>query len=247
MRIDIITIFPEMFDGPLDAGILKRARENGLVDIRVLNLRDYTHDRHRTTDDVAYGGGGGMVMKPEPIFEAVGAARGEADDARVILMCPQGEPFTQEKAWALAAVPHLILICGRYEGVDERVRVGLKPDEISVGDYVLSGGELPALVVVDAVVRLVPGVIGDERAAVQDSFASGLLEGPHYTRPRSYRGLEVPAVLLSGDHERIRRWRRKEALRRTRERRPDLLAAASLTPEDRQLLAEIEKEDGGVI
>ncbi len=206
------------------------------------DLRSWTRDRHHVVDDEPYGGGAGMVLKPEPAFEAVDALR-VGSDTRVIVLSPQGIPFTQEVAAGLAPAPHLILLCGRYEGFDDRIPRGLQALELSIGDYVLTGGELPALVVLDAVVRLVPGVLGDATSAQADSFSTGLLEYPHYTRPPMYRGMVVPPVLLSGDHQAIARWRRKEAIRRTRERRPDLLARAVLSELDRELLAEVEEED----
>ncbi len=237
MRIDILTIFPEMFPCVLNASIIKRAQDKGLVDIRVWNLRDWTTDKHQTTDDTPYGGGGGMIMKPEPIFAAVETLLGE-EKAPVILLTPQGRVFDQQMAQALAQQERLVFICGRYEGVDERVREHLVTEEISIGDYVLSGGELAAMVVVDAVVRLLPGALGYERAAAEDSHATGLLEGPHYTRPPVFRGWEVPEVLRSGHHARVAQWRRLQSLKRTLERRPDLLARAPLTKEERQWLRE---------
>ena len=241
MRIDVLTLFPEMFAGPLDASIVGRARERGLVEIRVVNVRDFSSQRHAIVDDYAYGGGGGMVMKPDPIFAAVESTRCGGDcRERVILMSPQGRCLDQAKAAELAQYQHLIVICGHYEGVDERVREYLVDEEISIGDYVLTGGELPAMVVMDAVIRLLPGALGAEQGAATDSFASGLLEHPHYTRPAEFRGWRVPEVLLSGDHEAIRLWRREQALRRTRERRPDLLERAELSEEDRELLERIE-------
>jgi tRNA (guanine37-N1)-methyltransferase len=243
MRFDVITIFPQAFEGPLGVSIIKRAVDAGLVTINIVDLRDYTHDAHRSVDDAPYGGGGGMVMMPAPIFEAVEdlASRHERRP-RVVLLSPQGRTFTQRVAEELAREDGLILICGHYEGVDERVRVGLADDEVSIGDYVLTGGELPAMVLIDAVVRLLPGVVGNAASIVEDSFTSGLLEHPHYTRPLEYRGLTVPAELVSGHHEEVRRWRRREALRRTLQRRPDLLEQASLTEEDRKLLASIREE-----
>ncbi|NOX62837.1 MAG: tRNA (guanosine(37)-N1)-methyltransferase TrmD [Chloroflexi bacterium] len=241
MRIDIFTIFPEMFVSPFDASIIKRARARGLVDIRVHNIRDYAADKHQTTDDTPYGGGGGMVMKPEPIFRAVESVRGE-DECPVILLTPQGRLFKQAVAEALAQEERLMLICGRYEGVDERVRQYLVTDEISIGDYVLSGGELPAMVIVDAVVRLLPGALGYERSAAEDSHATGLLEGPHYTRPVEFRGWRVPEILRSGHHARVAEWRRQQSLLRTLERRPDLLATAPLTPQERIWLREMGYE-----
>ncbi len=238
MRIDILTIFPEMFQSPFDASIIKRAREKGLVEIHAHNLRDWTTDRHKTTDDTPYGGGGGMVMKPEPIFAAVESIKGE-EDIPVILLTPQGRLFTQEVAEELARHDRLLFICGRYEGVDERVRAHLATDEISIGDYVLSGGELAAMVIVDAVVRLLPGALGYERAAAEDSHATGLLEGPHYTRPPEFRGWAIPQVLTSGHHARVAEWRRKQALKRTLERRPDLLSRAPLSEQDKKWLREM--------
>jgi tRNA (guanine37-N1)-methyltransferase len=216
------------------------------VTIRVHDLRSWAHDRHHVVDDVPYGGGAGMVLKPEPVFEAVDALRREAE-TQVIVLSPQGVPFSQEIAGELARASHLILLCGRYEGFDDRIPQGLQALELSVGDYVLTGGELPALVILDAVVRLVPGVLGDATSAQTDSFSGGLLEYPQYTRPPVYRGMAVPPVLLSGDHQAIARWRRKQAIRRTRERRPDLLARAALSELDRELLAEIEAEDASAM
>ncbi len=252
MHIDVFTLFPAIFDSPLQESILKRAQESGRLRVALHNIRDYTTDRHRTADDVPYGGGGGMVMKPEPIFAAVEAVlgvrsqepgglvgSGTSNDTLVtpiILLTPQGRVFTQQVARELAQHERLALVCGRYEGVDERVRRGLATDELSIGDYVLTGGELPALVVIDALARLLPGVLGDPDAADDDSHASGLLEYPHYTRPPDFRGQAVPDVLLSGDHARIDRWRREEALRRTLHRRPDLLARADLSEADRAFL-----------
>lgn len=233
-----------MFQEPLQESILKRAQERGLATIRVHDLRDWTHDRHRTADDAPYGGGAGMVMKPEPVFEAVDALGGTAD-RRVIVLSAQGAPFSQRLAAELAEASHLLLICGRYEGLDDRIPTGLDALEVSIGDYVLTGGELPALVLLDAIIRLIPGVLGDADSAASDSFATGLLEHPHYTRPPVYRGMAVPEILLSGDHQAVARWRRKEALRRTRARRPDLLAGADLSELDRGLLAEIEAEERG--
>ena len=221
MEFDILTLFPGIFAGPLDESILKRARESGLVQIRVHNLRDFTHDKHRVVDDRPYGGGPGMLMKPEPIFEAV--EKLQRPESRVVLMTPQGRPFTQALAGQFASQPHLIIICGHYEGVDERVRAALVDEEISIGDYVLTNGALAAAVVVDAVTRLLPGAIGHEQSAADDSFATGLLEGPQYTRPPEFRGMRVPDVLLSGDHGEVAKWRAAESQQRTRQRRPDLL------------------------
>jgi tRNA (guanine37-N1)-methyltransferase len=246
MRIDILTLFPEMFSGPFDASIIRRARESGRVTLALHNIRDYAIDRHHVTDDVPYGGGGGMVMKPEPIWNAVEAVLGYdpagwPEAPPIILLTPQGRPFTQALAYDMASRERLVLICGRYEGVDERVRQHLATDEISIGDYVLSGGEIPALVIVDAVVRLLPGVLGDPGAIADDSFASGLLEYPHYTRPALYRGYSVPEVLLSGHHAEIERWRRRQALQRTYERRPDMLARTRLSLADGEFLEQLKR------
>ncbi len=242
MRIDVVTLFPSMFDGPFSESIVGRASEAGLIDVRVIDLRKYALDRHRVTDDEPYGGGPGMVMKPEPFFNAMEDLSSES--SHVILTCPQGEEYRQETAVGLSRKEHIIILCGHYEGVDERVRQ-VVDQEVSLGDFVLTGGEIAAMAVVDSVVRLVPGVLGHEASAYQDSFVEGLLEGPQYTRPREFRGYEVPEVLLSGNHEAIRRWRRKECLRRTLNRRPDLLARASLNQEDKRLLEEIKDEMGG--
>lgn len=239
MRFDVFTLFPEVFEPYLQTSILQRALQRGLVEVEVHNIRDATTDRHHVTDDEPYGGGGGMVMKPEPIFAAVEGVLGSPPGCPVILLTPQGRVFTQGVAQELAQHPHLALLCGRYEGVDERVREYLVTDQVSIGDYVLSGGELPALVVIDAVARLIPGVLGDPDGAWDDSHASGLLEYPHYTRPPEFRGWQAPEVLLSGDHGRIARWRREQALLRTWKRRPDLLARAPLTPDDRAFLKKI--------
>ena len=239
MRIDIVTLFPGMVEPAVSESILGRARARGLVDIRVVNLRDYAEGRHRTTDDYQFGGGSGMVLKPEPLFAAVDALR--TPGARVILMDPRGRLLTQEVAGELACASHLIVLCGRYEGVDERVAAGLADEAISIGDYVLTGGELAALVVTDAVTRLLPGALGGEGAAERESFASGLLEPPQYTRPEEFRGVRVPAVLLSGDHARIARWRRTQALWLTWRRRPDLLARAGLDADDRRWIERFER------
>lgn len=243
-QIDVVTIFPRMIEAPLGDGIVARAVEAGLVRIGVHDLRAYTEDRHRTVDDASFGGGPGMVMKAEPFFRAVEAVRPEGDRAgrAVVLLSPRGRRFDQAAAERYAGLERLVLLCGRYEGVDERVRAGLATEEVSLGDFVLTGGEVAALAVVEATVRLLPGALGDEESARSDSFADGLLDFPHYTRPAVVRGLAVPDVLVSGDHGKVRRWRRKEALRATRERRPDLLGRAPLTPEDEALLREIEDE-----
>jgi len=239
MRIDVVTLFPAMVEPPLGESMLGRARARGLVDIRVVDLRDWAEGRHRVTDDYQFGGGGGMVLKPEPLFAAVEALR--TPGARVILMDPRGRRFTQAVAAELAREAHLILLAGRYEGVDERVRTGLADDVISIGDYVLTGGELPALVVADAVTRLLPGVLGSAGAAERESFASGLLEPPQYTRPEAFRGARVPPVLLSGDHARIARWRRAQALWLTWRHRPELLETAKLDDADRTWLERFER------
>ena len=223
MRFDVFTLFPEVIAAYLDESILKRAQETGRLEVGLHNIRDYTTDKHHTTDDVLYGGGGGMVMKPEPIFAAVEGVLGAPPSCPVILLTPQGRLFTPAVAQELAALPHLALLSGRYEGVDERVRQHLVTDEISLGDFVLTGGEIPALAVIDAVTRLLPGVLGDPEAAQKDSHASGLLEYPHYTRPPEFRGWEVPEVLRSGNHAEIEKWRQEQAEKRTRERRPDML------------------------
>src|SRR5713226_1439106 len=239
MRIDIVTLFPGMVEPVLGASMLGRARARGLVDIRVLDLRDYAKGKRRITDDYQFGGGGGMVLKPEPLFAAVEALR--TPGARVILLDPRGRTFTQKVAAELARATHLILLAGRYEGVDARVSERLVDDSISIGDYVLTGGELAALVVTDAVARLLPGVLGAEGAAERESFASGLLEPPQYTRPEEFRGTRVPPVLLSGDHARIARWRRVQALWRTWRTRPDLLESAGLTPEESTIVERFKR------
>jgi tRNA (guanine37-N1)-methyltransferase len=243
VHFDILTLFPEMFDSPLKESILRRALEQNLISIAIHNIRDHATDKHHVTDDAPYGGGGGMVMKPEPIFQAADAILGDASPSSIpiILLSPQGRLFTQKIAWELAAYPRILLICGRYEGVDERVRRFLANDEISIGDYVLTGGEIPAMVIVDAVTRLIPGALGDPGAVVRDSHAQGLLEHPQYTRPPIYRGHAVPKVLLSGNHNEIGLWRRREALRRTYQRRPDLLLEAQLSEEDLGFLQSLKQ------
>ena len=220
-RLDIITIFPAMYNGPFDESIIKRARENGHIEINLVDLRAFTHDRHRSVDDRPYGGGAGMLMKPEPIFEAVDSLR--TPQSRIVLLSPQGQQFQQQHAEELVEAPHLIFICGHYEGVDERVRTGLADVELSIGDYILSNGNLAAMVVADAIVRLLPGALGCEESTVRESFSDGLLEYPQYTRPEEYRGMHVPEILLSGDHAAIEAWRAEMATERTRTRRPDLL------------------------
>jgi tRNA (guanine37-N1)-methyltransferase len=244
LRIDVVTIFPRMVEAPVSEGIVQRAREASLVELHVHDLRDFTDDRHRTVDDAPFGGGPGMVMKPEPFaraLESVGAARGER--TAIVLLSPRGRRFDQDAARRYARLDRLVLLCGRYEGVDERVAQELATEELSLGDFVLTGGETAALAVIEATVRLLPGALGDQASAESDSFEGNVLDWPHYTRPASWRGREVPAVLVSGDHGRVRRFRRKEALRATRERRPDLLAAAALSAEDGRLLREIEDEE----
>lgn len=251
LTFDILTLFPELFCGVFAESIVRRALDAGLVDIRLHDIRDYAPGKHRVTDDTPYGGGGGMVMKPEPIFLAVDALLGHTVydrqdvDVPVILLTPQGRLFNQALARELSQLPRLILVCGRYEGFDERVRAHLATDEISIGDYVLSGGEIPAMVLVEAITRLLPGALGDPLAAMKDSHAAGLLEYPQYTRPPEFRGHGIPDVLLSGHHAQIERWRRQQALRRTFERRPDLLARAELSDDDRAFLRQLAEESQG--
>lgn len=242
MRFDILTLFPEMFSGPLRTSILGRARESGLLSINLWNIRDYALDKHRVVDDTPYGGGAGMVLKPDVLVRAIEDVKGNST-APVIYLSPQGRPFDQLKAQELAQMSRIILLCGHYEEIDERVRVGWIDEEISIGDYVLTGGELPAMVIVDAVSRLIPGVLGHDDSAQQDSFQEGLLEHPHYTRPAEFRGMTVPDVLLSGHHEMIKRWRLKESLRRTLIRRPDLLEKKSLSAEEQMILEELRNEE----
>jgi tRNA (guanine37-N1)-methyltransferase len=242
VRIDVLTLFPEMFNGPLNESILKQAQEGGLLSVRLTDIRDFARDKHRTADDYQYGGGSGMVMKPEPIFEAVESVLADGAGGKapaVILLSARGTLFDHELADELSRFERLVLVCGRYKGVDERVAT-LVTHEISIGDYILTGGDLPAMVVIDAVARLIPGVLGDIESAETDSFYEGILGPPTYTRPEEYRGLRVPEALMSGNHARIRRWRREQALRATLERRPDLLESARLTDEDHEILDEIE-------
>lgn len=251
MRVDVLTLFPEMFAGVFGSSILGKAQDKGIIRLNAVNFREYSGNKHNMVDDTPYGGGGGMVLKPEPIFNAVESLL-EADSAgeqseslrppRIILMCPQGEPFTQKKAEDLSREDRLIFICGHYEGYDERIREHLVTDELSIGDYVLTGGELPAMVVIDSVARLLPGVLGNETSAITDSFSTGLLEYPHYTRPAQFRDYKVPDILLSGHHANVADWRRREALRRTWQRRPDLLEHADLNAKDLKWLAEIKLE-----
>lgn len=279
MRIDVLTLFPEMFTGVFGSSILGKARDKGLVQLGTVNFRDFANNKHNTVDDYPYGGGGGMVLKPEPIFDAVesllrdkdlaagsmagtsGLREDKEDSAelepaakagkesaasrapRIILMCPQGETFSQKKAEELAAEDHLIFICGHYEGYDERIREHLVTDELSIGDYVLTGGELPAMVVIDSVARLLPGVLGNESSAVTDSFSTGLLEYPHYTRPPEYRGWRVPDVLLSGHHKNIEAWRRQQSLLRTQSKRPDLLQGTELSEKEKKWLQDASSLD----
>ncbi len=239
-RFDIITIFPEMFSAYLGESILKRAIQKGLLEVKLFNLRDFTNDRHRTVDDSPYGGGSGMVMKIEPIYDALNSIKADSYDRLTILMSPQGKQYSQRMAESLAQDPRrIVFICGRYEGIDERVRQSLVDEEISIGDYVLTGGELAALVIIDSIVRLVPGVLGDENSAREESFSWGLLDYPHYTRPPEFMGMKVPDVLLSGNHKEICRSRRREAIRRTLLKRPDLIEKASLSSEDKATLNEL--------
>jgi tRNA (guanine37-N1)-methyltransferase len=253
MQFEVFTLLPEVFPPYLESSILQRARQRGLIDVRVHNIRDYTHDRHHTTDDTPYGGGGGMVMKPEPVFTAVesvlglasphaqpSATEGTRQGIPVILLTPQGRVFTQRVAEELTRVEHVALLCGRYEGVDERIREHLVTDEISIGDYVLTGGELPALMIIDAVSRLLPGVLGDPTGAEDDSHSMGLLEYPHYTRPPEFRGWKVPDVLLSGDHAKIEKWRREQALTRTFNKRPDMIEKAELSQKEKKYIEELK-------
>lgn len=242
MHIDILTLFPEMFEGVFQNSILKKAQDKEQFTYQLVNFRDYSTNKHNKVDDYPYGGGAGMVLAPQPIFDAVNSITKEKPNKpRVILMCPQGETYTQKKAEELAAEEHLIFICGHYEGYDERIRTHLVTDEISIGDYVLTGGELGAMVVVDSIVRLLPEVLGNEESARQDSFSTGLLEHPHYTRPADFRGLKVPDVLLSGNHANIETWRREESLKRTYQRRKDLLNAVPLSEKDKKLLNQLKQ------
>ena len=241
MKFDILTLFPDLFHAFLRESILGRAVKRGLVDIKLTDIRSFARGPHRVTDDRPYGGGNGMVMKPGPVYRALQSVNRPKGESLVVLLTPQGKTFEQSKAWELSRLDQLILICGRYEGVDERIRKGLVDIELSIGDYVLSGGELGAMVVIDAVSRLLPGVLGGENSATDDSFENGLLEYPHYTRPQVFKGKNVPSVLLSGDHEKIRLWRRKESLKRTLERRPDLLKKTRLKQEDEAILAKLRE------
>jgi len=242
MRFDIITIFPEIFSGVFDFGIVRRAVEAGLIEIHVHDLRDHTSDKHRQVDDRPFGGGAGMVMKPEPLFRAVEALSTETPDANVVLLSPQGRLFSQRLAEEYSRKPNIILICGRYEGVDERVTEHLAHDEVSIGDYVLSGGEIPAMVVVDAVTRLIPGALGCGESAERESFSQGLLDYPHYTRPAEFRGLKTPEVLLGGNHAEIERWRRRKSVEKTLRRRPDLIRDRATSEAENEEIEAILKE-----
>ena len=244
MKFDILTLFPGMFVGPFDESIIRRARDRQLIDIALHNIRDYAADRHQTADDAPYGGGAGMVMKVEPLAACIESVKRQNPGSRIVMASPHGRPFSHAVASEMAALQGLIIVCGRYEGIDERIWELYVEDTVSLGDYVLSGGEIAAMVVVDAVTRLLPGVLGCNESAERDSFTDGLLEYPQYTRPPVFRGLKVPEVLLSGNHELIRKWRRRESLLRTRNLRPDLLAEAVLTKEDSRLLAELAEENG---
>jgi len=239
VQFNVITLFPEMFGDPFKSSILMRAQEKGLIKIELHNLRDFCKDKHRVTDDLPYGGGAGMVMKPEPLITAIETIKSSQPEVRMLLMTPQGKRFEQRDAVRLARYSSLALACGRYEGVDERIR-GFVDEEFSIGDYILTGGELASMVVIDAVARLIPGVLGDPASLEEESFTQPLLEAPHYTRPRVFKDMEVPEILLSGNHSEIERWRRQQALRRTKERRPDLLSKAPLSEEDMKFLEEVE-------
>jgi len=243
MQIDILTLFPDMFPGVLDASILNRAKKKGKFDYNLVDFRKYAANKHEKVDDYPYGGGAGMVLTAQPIFDAVEAITERKETKpRIILMCPQGEPYNQKKAEELSQEDHLIFICGHYEGYDERIREHLVTDEISIGDYILTGGELGAMVVVDSIVRLLPDVLGNEQSAPEDSFSTGLLEHPHYTRPADFRGMTVPDVLLSGHHENIEAWRRQRSLQRTYERRPELLEKMTLSTSDQKMLDEMKEK-----
>lgn len=242
MHIHFLTLFPEMFPGILEASIMKKAQEQGAVEFSVTDFREYTENKHKKVDDYPYGGGAGMVLQPQPLFDAVDAVTKTEKKRRVILMCPQGERFTQAKAEELSQEEELVFICGHYEGYDERIREHLVTDELSLGDFVLTGGELAAMTIADSVVRLLPDAIGKQESHEDDSFSTGLLEYPHYTRPADFRGLRVPDVLLSGNHAKIAEWRQYESLKRTYKRRPDLLETYPLTKEDREMLQQIKKE-----
>ena len=243
MRFDVFSLFPEVFDSYLNVSILNRAIHGGYLDVYLHNIRAWARDRHHVCDDTPYGGGGGMVMKPEPIFSSVEDVLGSPPQCPLILMTPQGRPFTQKVAQEFATIPRIAILCGRYEGVDERVRDHLVTDEISIGDYVLTGGELPALILMDSIIRTVPGVLGDPMGAIQDSHATGLLEGPHYTKPAEFRDWGVPEVLKNGNHAKIMQWRHEQALKRTVERRPDMLEDYPLTKKDKKFLDSLKDEE----
>ncbi|HEY4554209.1 MAG TPA: tRNA (guanosine(37)-N1)-methyltransferase TrmD [Bacillaceae bacterium] len=236
MKIDVLSLFPEMFEGVFGSSILKKAAEKKAVSYQLTNFREFSDNKHKTVDDYPYGGGAGMVLKAQPVFDAVSHLKAGKDHARVILLCPQGETYNQGKAEELSKEEHLIFICGHYEGYDERIREHIVTDEISIGDFILTGGELGAMVIIDSIVRLLPGVLGNEESPIQDSFSSGLLEHPHYTRPADFRGMKVPDVLLSGNHSKIEEWRMRESLKRTKERRPDLLEHFPLTEQQKKWL-----------
>ena len=251
MQFEVFTLLPEVFPSYLETSIIKRARERGLINVDVHNIRNYTHDKHHMTDDTPYGGGGGMVMKPEPVFEAIETVLGltthlspptTKSNIPIILLTPQGRVFNQTIAQELSQHPHIALVCGRYEGIDERIREHLVTDEISIGDYVLTGGELPALILIDTIARLLPEVLGDPTGAEDDSHAMGLLEYPHYTRPPEFRGWKTPDILLSGDHAKIEKWRRQQALERTFKKRPDMLGKAELTKEDLKFVEKLKSK-----
>lgn len=247
MRFDILTLFPGMFSGPFDESIIRRGRDKQLIDIALHNIRDFATDRHQVTDDAPYGGGAGMVMKVEPLAACIESVKAQHPSSTVVMTSPQGRPLTHAIAAEISRREGMIIICGRYEGVDERIRQLYVEDDISLGDFVLSGGEIAAMAILDAVTRLIPGVLGSEDSAESDSFGDGLLEYPQYTRPAEFRGFAVPEILLSGNHELIRTWRRRESLRKTRILRPDLLTRAELTREDRKLLAELERDHGTTV
>jgi tRNA (guanine37-N1)-methyltransferase len=242
LRIDFVTIFPRMFDRFVAEGVIARGIKQGLIDVRVWDLREFASDKHRSTDDEAYGGGPGMVMLAEPVLKCVDAIRAEARDPHIVMTSPQGRTFTQEMARELSRYDRIVILCGRYEGFDERIRISLQPDEISIGDFVVSGGELPAMLIADAAGRMIPGVVGNAGSVEEDSFFSGLLDYPHYTRPEELRGMRVPDILLSGHHEKIRQWRKEQSLRRTLQFRPDLLEKTELDDEAREILRKIENE-----
>ena len=241
MKIDYLTLFPEMFEGVLNHSILKRAQDKGIINVNTINFRDYAVNKHNQVDDYPFGGGQGMVLKPEPVFNAMKDIQ-HNDETRVILMCPQGRPFTQKIAQELSSTEHIVFICGHYEGYDERIREHLVTDEISMGDYVLTGGELPAMTMTDAIVRLMPGVLGNQQSHQDDSFSDGLLEFPQYTRPREFQGMTVPDVLLSGNHAHIEKWRHKQKLIRTYLKRPDLLMAYPLSEQDKEIIESFKKQ-----